>query len=206
MRLPPGATCASRCPGSRSVLEPGRMTGVELSGAAHRRRDRRLGTAAVRRCRPVAVPPRRRGGRPGGAPRRSGGNRRRPGTSRRRWRGDPFPDVDASGDIASADRGGPPHSSPTRRCASASCSSSPGRFDDAAAWAERVKQAAPYDERAHRLAIAAQLAAARPGGRPEPPSRRRGRCSTNSASSRNRGRGCCSARPRSTSGAHGSAA
>ena len=32
-----------------------------------------------------------------------------------------------------------------------------GRFADAAAWAERVKRASPYDERAHRLAIAAQL-------------------------------------------------
>ena len=32
-----------------------------------------------------------------------------------------------------------------------------GRFDDAAAFAERVKQASPFDERAHRLAIAAQL-------------------------------------------------
>ena len=32
-----------------------------------------------------------------------------------------------------------------------------GRFAEAAAWAERVKRSSPYDERAHRLAIAAQL-------------------------------------------------
>jgi DNA-binding SARP family transcriptional activator len=32
-----------------------------------------------------------------------------------------------------------------------------GRFDDAVAWAERVMRADPYEERAHRLAIAAHL-------------------------------------------------
>ena len=32
-----------------------------------------------------------------------------------------------------------------------------GRFDDAATWADRVTRSAPYDERAHRLAIAAHI-------------------------------------------------
>jgi DNA-binding SARP family transcriptional activator len=32
-----------------------------------------------------------------------------------------------------------------------------GRFDDAVVWAERVSRASPYEERAHRLAIAAHL-------------------------------------------------
>ncbi len=73
-----------------------------------------------------------------------------------RWRGDPFPDVDASGDVASAIE-------EVRRALTDTALRLgelllvAGRFDDAAAWAERVKQASPYDERAHRLAIAAQL-------------------------------------------------
>ena len=33
----------------------------------------------------------------------------------------------------------------------------PRRFDAAAHWAERVRDAAPYDERAHRLAIVAHI-------------------------------------------------
>ena len=73
-----------------------------------------------------------------------------------RWRGDPFPDLEASGDIASA-------IDEVRRLLTDTALRLgelllvAGRFDDAAAWAERVKQASPYQERAHRLAIAAQL-------------------------------------------------
>jgi DNA-binding SARP family transcriptional activator len=60
-----------------------------------------------------------------------------------RWRGDPFADLDAIGELDGAVE-------EIRRVVA-------GRFADAAAWAERVKRASPFDERAHRLAIAAQL-------------------------------------------------
>ena len=73
-----------------------------------------------------------------------------------RWRGDPFPDLDATGDVASGIE-------EVRRSVAdialrlGELLLVAGRFDDAAAWAERVKRASPYQERAHRLAIAAQL-------------------------------------------------
>jgi LuxR family maltose regulon positive regulatory protein len=73
-----------------------------------------------------------------------------------RWRGDPFPDVDTIGELAGAVE------EIRRMLADAAVRLGElllvaGRFADAAAWAERVKRASPYDERAHRLAIAAQL-------------------------------------------------
>jgi DNA-binding SARP family transcriptional activator len=73
-----------------------------------------------------------------------------------RWRGDPFPDVDAIDELAGAVE------EVRRQLADAALRLGElllvaGRFGDAAAWAKRVKQAAPYDERAHRLAIAAEL-------------------------------------------------
>jgi LuxR family maltose regulon positive regulatory protein len=73
-----------------------------------------------------------------------------------RWRGDPFSDIDAAGDIA----GGIEE---VRRALADTAlrlgelQLVAGRFDDAAAWAQRVTKASPYDERAHRLAIAAHL-------------------------------------------------
>ena len=73
-----------------------------------------------------------------------------------RWRGDPFPDLEASGDVASG-------LGEIRRLLTDTALRLgelllvAGRFDHAAAWAERVKRASPYQERAHRLAIAAQL-------------------------------------------------
>jgi LuxR family transcriptional regulator, maltose regulon positive regulatory protein len=73
-----------------------------------------------------------------------------------RWRGDPFPDVAAIGELAGAVE------EIRRTLADAALRLGElllvaGRFADAATWAERVKRASPYDERAHRLAIAAQL-------------------------------------------------
>jgi LuxR family transcriptional regulator, maltose regulon positive regulatory protein len=73
-----------------------------------------------------------------------------------RWRGDPFPDLETSGELASG-------IGEVRRLLADTVLRLgelllvAGRFDDAAAWAERVKRASPYQERAHRLAIAAQL-------------------------------------------------
>jgi DNA-binding SARP family transcriptional activator len=73
-----------------------------------------------------------------------------------RWRGDPFPDVVADGDVAGGIE------AVRRAIADAALRLGElqlvaGRFADAAAWAARVIDASPYDERAHRLAIAAQL-------------------------------------------------
>jgi DNA-binding SARP family transcriptional activator len=73
-----------------------------------------------------------------------------------RWRGDPFPDLVGTDDVAGAIE-------EVRRSLAETALRLgelllvAGRFDDAAAWAERVKRASPYHERAHRLAIAAQL-------------------------------------------------
>ena len=73
-----------------------------------------------------------------------------------RWRGDPFPDVDATAEVAGAVE-------EVRRALADTALRLgelllvAGRFAEAAAFAERVKQASPFDERAHRLAIAAQL-------------------------------------------------
>jgi DNA-binding SARP family transcriptional activator len=73
-----------------------------------------------------------------------------------RWRGDPFPDVVAAGDVAGGIEA-------VRRAISDAALRLgelllvAGRFGDAAAWAARVTGASPYDERAHRLAIAAHL-------------------------------------------------
>jgi LuxR family transcriptional regulator, maltose regulon positive regulatory protein len=73
-----------------------------------------------------------------------------------RWRGDPFPDVEAIGELAGAVE------EIRRSLADAALRLGElllvaGRFAEAATWAERVKRASPYDERAHRLAIAAHL-------------------------------------------------
>jgi DNA-binding SARP family transcriptional activator len=73
-----------------------------------------------------------------------------------RWRGDPFADLDAIGELTGAVE------EIRRMVADAALRLGElllvaGRFSDAAAWADRVKWASPFDERAHRLAIAAQL-------------------------------------------------
>jgi DNA-binding SARP family transcriptional activator len=74
----------------------------------------------------------------------------------RRWRGDPFPDVEATDEVAGAVE-------VVRRTVTDTALRLgelllvAGRFHDAATWAQRVIGASPYDERAHRLAIAAQL-------------------------------------------------
>jgi DNA-binding SARP family transcriptional activator len=73
-----------------------------------------------------------------------------------RWRGDPFPDVDATGEVGGAIE-------VVRRTLTDTALRLgelllvAGRFHDAAGWAQRVIGASPYDERAYRLAIAAQL-------------------------------------------------
>jgi DNA-binding SARP family transcriptional activator len=72
-----------------------------------------------------------------------------------RWRGEPFPDVDVTEEIAGAIE-------VVRRMLTDTALRLgelllvAGRFQDAAWWAQRVIGASPYDERAHRLAIAAQ--------------------------------------------------
>ncbi|HET9548413.1 MAG TPA: BTAD domain-containing putative transcriptional regulator [Desertimonas sp.] len=72
------------------------------------------------------------------------------------WRGEPFPDVDLDGELSAA-------IGEVRRTVADTVLRLgelllvSGRFGDAASWAERVKRASPLDERAHRLAIAAQL-------------------------------------------------
>ncbi len=73
-----------------------------------------------------------------------------------RWRGNPFPDIDATDEVAGAIEA-------VRRTLTDTAlrlgelQLVAGRFHDAAMWAQRVIGASPYDERAHRLAIAAQL-------------------------------------------------
>jgi DNA-binding SARP family transcriptional activator len=74
-----------------------------------------------------------------------------------RWRGEPFVDLDATDDaLAGAVE-------EVRKLLSDTALRLgelllvAGRFDDAAGWAERVKREAPYDERVHRLAIAAHI-------------------------------------------------
>ena len=73
-----------------------------------------------------------------------------------KWRGDPFPDLEGTGEIAGAIE-------EVRRVLDDTALRLgelllvAGRFDDAVAWAERVIAASPFQERAHRLAIAAQL-------------------------------------------------
>ena len=72
------------------------------------------------------------------------------------WRGEPFPDVDLAGELSAA-------IGEVRRTVADTVLRLgelllvSGRFGDAVSWAERVKRASPLDERAHRLAIAAQL-------------------------------------------------
>ena len=72
------------------------------------------------------------------------------------WRGDPFPDVDLTGDAAAGIE-------EVRRAIADTVLRLgelllvAGRFAEAAGWAERVKLSSPVNERAHRLAIAAQL-------------------------------------------------
>ena len=72
------------------------------------------------------------------------------------WRGDPFPDVDLTGDAAAGIE-------EVRRAIADTVLRLgelllvAGRFAEAAGWAERVKRSSPVNERAHRLAIAAQL-------------------------------------------------
>jgi DNA-binding SARP family transcriptional activator len=74
----------------------------------------------------------------------------------RRWRGDPFVDIDETEDVAGAIES-------VRRTLTDTAlrlgelQLVAGRFHDAESWAQRVIQASPYDERAHRLAIAAHL-------------------------------------------------
>jgi DNA-binding SARP family transcriptional activator len=73
-----------------------------------------------------------------------------------RWRGDPFADLDTIGELTGAVE------EIRRMIADVALRLGElllvaGRFADAASWAERVKRASPFDERAHRLAIAAQL-------------------------------------------------
>ena len=73
-----------------------------------------------------------------------------------RWRGDPFPDVDETSELA-GDLEAIRLMLATTALRLGALLLVGGRFDDAAAWAERVRRASPYDERAHRLAIAAHL-------------------------------------------------
>jgi DNA-binding SARP family transcriptional activator len=74
----------------------------------------------------------------------------------RRWRGEPLADLDGVDDVAA-------ETEYVRRGVTsaalrlATLLSDARRFDAAAHWAERVRDAAPYDERAHRLAIAAHI-------------------------------------------------
>jgi DNA-binding SARP family transcriptional activator len=75
-----------------------------------------------------------------------------------RWRGDPLPDLDGIDEVAGE------LEQVRRRVTSAALRLAArqletGRFADAVRWAERVRVATPYDERAHRLAIAANLEA-----------------------------------------------
>lgn len=73
-----------------------------------------------------------------------------------RWRGEPFPDL-AEIDAVRGER-----EAVCRRVEEAAIRLGElllvaGRFDGAAAWADRVLSASPYRERAHRLAIAAHV-------------------------------------------------
>lgn len=75
-----------------------------------------------------------------------------------RWRGQPLSDLDDIDEIAGE------LEQVRRRVTSAALRLAAlyrgcGRFDAAAHWAERVRAAVPYDERAHRLAIEAHLGA-----------------------------------------------
>jgi DNA-binding SARP family transcriptional activator len=74
----------------------------------------------------------------------------------RRWRGEPFADVDPDAELTAAVE------EARQMLVDAALRLGEhllvaGRFDDAAGWAERVVRESPYTERAHRLAIAAQL-------------------------------------------------
>jgi DNA-binding SARP family transcriptional activator len=73
-----------------------------------------------------------------------------------RWRGEPFADVEPTAEIVGAVE----DVRTTLVDAALRLGERlllAGRFDEAAAWAERVVGESPYTERAHRLAIAAHL-------------------------------------------------
>jgi DNA-binding SARP family transcriptional activator len=74
----------------------------------------------------------------------------------RLWRGEPLPDLDGVDGVAAEVE------YVRRRVTAAALRlatllADARRFDAAAHWAERVRDAAPYDERAHRLAIVAHI-------------------------------------------------
>jgi DNA-binding SARP family transcriptional activator len=74
----------------------------------------------------------------------------------RRWRGEPFADVDPDAELTGAVEGARQAMvDATLRLGEHLLVA--GRFDEAAGWAERVVRESPYTERAYRLAIAVQL-------------------------------------------------
>ncbi len=74
----------------------------------------------------------------------------------RRWRAEPFPDLQGIDAVAAeVEHVRRRVTSAALRLATLLCDA--GRFDAAARWGERVRDAVPYDERAHRAAIAAHL-------------------------------------------------